>query len=55
MTSMGMYYILMYIYIQAWASALLVSDYKGNARASMSGMSDRTDSHAFFVYRKQRN
>ena len=47
---MGMIYIIMYICIQAWASALLVSDYKGDARASMSGMSSRTDSHAFFVY-----
>lgn len=36
-----------YIYISAWASALLVQSSVGNARASMCGTSNSTDSRAF--------
>ena len=38
------------IYIQAWASALLVLTVMGITRASMRGTSDGMNSHAFFVY-----
>ena len=38
------------IYISAWASALLVSDEPGNARASDCVTSRQVISHAFFVY-----
>ena len=38
------------IYIQAWASALLVLTVMGNTRASKCGTSDGMNSHAFFVY-----
>ena len=51
------YYIMLYIryakgaiYIQAWASALLVLTVMGNTRASKCGTSDGKTPTLFFVY-----
>ena len=41
-----------YIYISAWAIALLVLVTSGNARAFRSGMSGKGSSHVFFLCRK---
>ena len=54
MTSMGMIYITMYIHTGV-GFGVARFDYKSNARASKSGMSDKTDSHASFVYSGQHN
>ena len=54
MTSMGVIYNKVLLYFHTGVGfGVARFDYKSNARASKSGMSSKTDSHALFLYSRE--